>query len=93
MKYDLIRTTKFKKDFKKAIKNGNDINKFKEVVRLLQNGETLPPKNKDHYLTGNWNGYRECHIEPDWLLIYRIDKTELVLVLTRTGSHSYLDLE
>ena len=93
MKYDLIRTTKFKKDFKKAIKNGNDINKFKEVVRLLQNGETLPPKNKDYYLTGNWNGYRECHIEPDWLLIYRIDNTELVLVLTRTGSHSYLDLE
>lgn len=93
MKYDLIRTTKFKKDFKKAIKSGNDINKFKEVVRLLQNGETLPPKNKDHSLTGNWNGYRECHISPDWLLIYRIDKPELVLVLTRTGSHSYLDLE
>lgn len=67
MKYDLIRTTKFKKDFKKAIKSGNDINKFKEVVRHLQKGETLSPKNKDHSLTGNRNGYRECHIAPAFL--------------------------
>ncbi|MBQ7504712.1 MAG: type II toxin-antitoxin system YafQ family toxin [Ruminococcus sp.] len=93
MKYDVIRTSKFKKDFKKAIKSGCSVKKFKEIIDLLQDGIPLPPKNKDHSLTGNWNGYRECHIEPDWLLIYRIDKNELVLVLARTGSHSNLDLD
>ncbi len=76
MKYEIIRTSKFKRDFKKVIKSGNDVNKFKNIVKALQNGEALPAKNKDHLLTGNWSGYRECHIEPDWLLIYRVEKTK-----------------
>lgn len=93
MKYDVRRTTKFKKDFKKAIKRGCEIGRFKVVVNMLQNGDTLPPKYKDHQLTGNWEGYRECHITPNWLLVYRVEEDKLVLVLTRTGSHSDLDLD
>ena len=62
----------------------------KEIISKLSNGETLDPKYKDHPLAGNWIGHRECHLQPDWLLIYRYDDDILVLTLTRTGSHSDL---
>lgn len=61
-----------------------------EIIRILSRGESLPEKNKDHALKGNWVGHRECHIQPDWLLVYRIDDDVLVLTLSRTGTHSDL---
>ena len=90
MKYEIERTPTFKKDFKLAQKQGLDLNKLKEIITLLANGELLPPKNKDHQLKGNYKGHRECHIEPDWLLIYKIQDDMLILSLVRTGSHSKL---
>lgn len=89
-KYTVKTTTQFKKDYKLAIKRGLEINLLEQVVASLANGKKLPAKNKDHTLTGNWIGHRECHILPDWLLIYRIEENVLVLTLTRTGSHSEL---
>lgn len=91
MKYTIQRTASFKRDFKIIEKRNYNIDLFDNVIRLLANGESLPEKNRDHALTGNWNGYRECHITPDWLLIYRIFEDKLMLSLTRTGSHSDLD--
>lgn len=91
MKYEIKRTSQFKKDYKLAVKRGFKINLLKEVVSLLANGQPLPEKNKDHTLTGNWKDYRECHIEPDWLLVYRISEDKLILSLTRTGTHSDFD--
>lgn len=82
--------TKFKKDFKKMVKRNYDIGLFEEVLKLLVNGRSLPEIYKDPAVSGNYSGYRECHILPDWLLIYMIDDDELVLVLMRTGSHSDL---
>ena len=90
MNRNIVWTTKFKKDYKLAMKRHRDINLLDDIIRMLSKGETLPEKNKDHELTGNWIGHRECHIQPDWLLIYRIDDDVLVLTLTRTGSHSDL---
>jgi len=63
---------------------------FKDIDALLTAGKPLPRKNKDHNLSGNWNGHRECHIEPDWLLIYRVDEDKMVVEYARTGSHSEL---
>ncbi len=91
-KYRIKRTSVFKKDFKNAVKSGLDIRAFEDVVGLLQRGEELPAKHKDHKLTGNWSGYRDCHITPDWVLIYQYKENELILVLARTGSHSKLKL-
>ena len=90
MKYTVKYTTLFKKDYKLAKKRGRKIELLQEIVTLLAMGETLPEKNKDHALGGNWIGHRECHVLPDWLLVYRIDNDVLVLTLTRTGSHSDL---
>lgn len=64
--------------------------KYSDIIRALSRGEKLPEKNKDHELTGDWVGHRECHIQPDWLLIYRIEDDVLVLTLARTGTHSDL---
>lgn len=89
-KYTVKTTTQFKKDYKLAIKRGLKIDLLKAVVAALAMGETLPEKNRDHALTGNWVGHRECHILPDWLLIYRIEDDVLVLTLARIGSHSDL---
>lgn len=89
-KYTVKTTTQFKKDFKLAMKRGLKIELLEEVISILSIGESLPDKNKDHALSGNWIGHRECHILPDWLLIYRIEDDVLVLTLTRTGSHSDL---
>lgn len=90
MKYLIEQTTQFKKDIKLAKKRHLPLEPLKEIVALLANGEQLPEKNKDHALQGNFTGYRECHIQPDWLLIYRIEDDVLVLTLTRTGTHSDL---
>ena len=90
MSRDVVWTTQFKKDYKLALKRHLDIDLLDDVIRCLARGETLPEKNKDHALTGDWVGHRECHILPDWLLVYRIDDDVLVLTLARTGSHSDL---
>lgn len=89
-KYTVKTTTLFKKDFKLAMKRGLNIELLENIIALLSMGELLPEKNKDHALTGNWVGHRECHILPDWLLIYRIEDDVLVLTLARTGTHSDL---
>lgn len=80
----------FKKDIKRVKKRGYNIKLLESVVQKLVNEETLPAKNKDHALSGDYNGYRECHITPDWLLIYAKCDSELILLLTRTGTHSDL---
>ncbi|EHQ90956.1 type II toxin-antitoxin system YafQ family toxin [Desulfosporosinus youngiae] len=90
MKYEILSTGRFKKDLKTIIKRGYNIQLLQGVVSLLAAGIPLPEKNKDHMLTGDWTGHRECHITPDWLLIYRVDNDVLVLTLTRTGTHSDL---
>ena len=82
------RLKQFKKDVKRIQKSGKEITKLTEVIEKLANDETLEPEYCDHALSGNYKGYRDCHIEPDWLLIYQSSETELVLV--RTGSHSDL---
>lgn len=79
-----------KKDAKLMQKRGKDMKKLIDVLELLASGKTLPPKYKDHQLTGNLSDFRECHIEPDWLLIYQVFKNELILSATTTGSHSDL---
>ena len=88
--YRIVATGRFKKDLKTMIKRGYNMKLMDEIVTKLSNGEKLPEKNKDHALVGNYIGKRECHITPDWLLIYEISENELFLYLTRTGSHSDL---
>ena len=82
--------TTFKKDFKRIIKRGYNIRLLEDVIEILASGQMLPEKYKDHNLTGNYSDFRECHITPDWLLIYKINNNELILYLTRTGTHSDL---
>lgn len=82
------RTSQFKKDYKKAVKSGKKIELLVEIIQKLAQKETLPPKNKDHSLSSNYSNFRECHIQPDWLLIYQYDPD--TLYLTRLGSHSDL---
>lgn len=89
-KYEIQRTTQFKKDYKVAVKRGFDTAPLKKVIALLASGEQLESKYHDHSLSGNYSGYRECHVKPDWLLIYKITEDVLVLTLYRTGSHSDL---
>ena len=83
-------TNQFKKDLKLAKKQGKDLDKLFEVINILANGEKLDTKFKDHDLSGSYKGTRECHIEPDWLLIYEIDNNALILMLYRLGTHSEL---
>lgn len=90
-KYKLYLTNSFKRDYKKIVKRGYDIKLMETVVDILLTGEALPEKNKDHALSGNWKGYRECHILPDWLLVYEVIEDRLILSLTATGSHSDFD--
>ena len=89
-KYLVKTTSQFKRDYKLAMKRHLNVALLEEVVMHLALGEPLPDKNRDHALTGDWAGHRECHIQPDWLLIYRIEDNVLVLTLARTGSHSDL---
>lgn len=88
--YELLSTKRFKKDLKNIIKSGYDISLLDKVVNILLQGKPLPERYKDHNLTGNFVGHRECHITPDWLLIYFINDNTLTLTLTRTGTHSKL---
>ena len=88
--YNVKPTTKFQKDLKKIKKRGYNISLLTEVIKILASGMSLPEKNRDHALSGNFSKYRECHISPDWLLIYEIDNDDLILILTRTGTHSDL---
>ena len=85
---NLHYTTQFKKDYKRVKKQNKDVAKLKIVIENLVKGKLLEPRYRDHQLSGNWEGHRDCHIEPDWLLIYRI--TADSLYLERTGSHSEL---
>ena len=80
----------FKKDLKRIMRRGYNIELLKKVIDLLAKQELLPEKYKDHNLSGDYIGYRECHITPDWLLVYQIRENELILVLTRSGTHSDL---
>lgn len=88
--YSIRPTTKFQKDLKRIEKRGYNISLLTEIIKKLANGEQLPEKNKDHNLSGEYSACRECHITPDWLLIYEIANDELILYLTRTGTHSDL---
>lgn len=90
MKYKIEISSKFKKDVKLIKKRGYALPQLKIVIDLLVEGKGLPSKYKDHALTGNYSGYRECHINPDWLLIYRVHEDILILALARTGTHSDL---
>lgn len=82
-------SSQFKKDYKAAMKRNLNIDLLDDVIRQLCLPATLPEKNKDHLLTGNWAGHRECHIQPDWLLIYRYEGADTI-VFVRTGTHSDL---
>ena len=89
-KREVVWTSKYKKDFKLVAKRGLNIESLLNVVELLATTDQLPENYKDHELSGNWKGFRECHIQPDWLLIYTISEDRLVLTLIRTGTHSDL---
>jgi len=92
MMLELELATQFKRDLKKVVKQGKKRQLLTAIIEQLQKQQPLDPKHKDHSLSGNWHGYRECHITPDWLLIYKIVNDECVqlLRLSRTGSHSEL---
>lgn len=88
--YRVVTTTRFDKELAKALKRGLRIEDFNKVAGMLKEDISLPPKYRDHPLKGDRKGYRECHINPDWLLVYRKDKDELILLLAHTGTHSDL---
>lgn len=90
MTRQIVWTSRFKKDYQLAVKRHLNIALLDDLIRALSRGEPLPEKHRDHELSGPWSGHRECHIQPDWLLIYRIDDDVLVLTLARTGTHSDL---
>ncbi|MCL2068312.1 MAG: type II toxin-antitoxin system YafQ family toxin [Oscillospiraceae bacterium] len=90
IKFKPIRTSQFKRDYKLIKKRGYDTKLLAEVVGILAKGEPLPEKHNDHPLKGDYKGCRECHITPDWLLIYEISDNTLILYLTRTGTHADL---
>lgn len=87
---DIVFSNRFKRDLKLLARRGVNFALLDEIVSKLANGQKLEPQNKDHSLTGNYTGFRECHIQPDWLLVYRINEDKLYLFLSRTGSHSDL---
>ena len=84
----ISRTGQFKRDVKRIVQAGKNVEKLKEMIEKIASGESLDEKHRNHFLMGNYKGMRECHIEPDWLLIYKRTKDELILI--RTGSHSEL---
>lgn len=90
MRLEIIFSNQFKRDLKLLAKRKLNLDLLEEVVEKLANQQPLEKKNKDHAFTRNYVGFRECHIQPDWLLIYRIDDDRLYLFLSRTGSHSDL---
>ncbi len=90
MRLEVVSTSRFRKDLRKAVKRGLDINVLENIVDMIATQKPLPAKNKDHELIGNFKGFRECHIQNDWLLVYKVYNNELVLSLERTGTHSDL---
>jgi len=90
MKREIVWTSQFKKDYKLAQKRGRNTKLLDDLIRTLAAGKALTPKFNDHSLSGRWNGHRECHISPNWLLIYRLEGNDLILILARTGSHDDL---
>ena len=86
--YEIVRTSQFKRDIKKALRRKKDPDKFKELIKQLVKGRSLAVRYQDHPLKGNYRDCRDCHIEPDWILIYRIKRNELYLI--RTGTHADL---
>lgn len=90
MSLKLVPTSQFKKDYKKAKKRGLDMEELQTVLDRLREEKPLEERHRDHALTGSYAGFRECHIRPDWLLIYAIDKGRLILTASRTGTHSDL---
>lgn len=87
---EIVPSNRFRKDLKLLRRRGCDMALLEEVIDRLAAGETLAPKYRDHQLTGDYDGFRECHIAPDWLLVYQIREKELLLLLSRTGTHSDL---
>ena len=87
---DIYFSNRFKKDYKLMLKRGMKPAIFEEVVQLLRMQQPLPEKYRDHDLSGDWIGFRECHLLPDWLLIYQVQADRLILTLARTGTHSDL---
>lgn len=87
---EIVLSNQFKKDLKLASKRGYKLELLERIVDKIANNIKLEDKYRDHALTGNYVGFRECHIQPDWLLVYRIENNELILFLSRTGSHSDL---
>lgn len=87
---DVFYSSRFKKDYRRVKKQGRDVELLLDVVDLLAAEEPLDFRYQDHALAGDYKGHRECHIQPDWLLIYKIDGKQLLLTLTRTGTHSEL---
>ena len=87
---NVVLSNRFKRDLKLIAKRGYDLNLLDAVVSTIAEQRPLPEKNRDHALTGDYIGFRECHISPDWLLIYRVDGNDLILFLSRTGTHSDL---
>ena len=90
MTLEIRRSTQFKKDLKKVIKQRKNLELLENIIQALQKLIPLKQKHRDHLLVGEWDGYRECHINPDWLLIYKVDEELQLLRLMRTGSHSEL---
>lgn len=87
---DIVPSNRFKKDLKLVKKRGLKIDNLRNVINTLAAEEKLDEKYRDHALNGDYRGFRECHVEPDWLLVYRVDQDELELFLFRTGTHSDL---
>lgn len=87
---ELVTTGQFHKDYRRVKKRGYDMKLLEEVIRILQDEQPLDAHYRDHGLIGNYTGFRECHIAPDWLLIYAVDKDKLILTASRTGTHSDL---
>ena len=88
--FNLVTTKNFKKDVKKCIKRGYNLENLEYIIEKLLNEEKLDTKFTDHALLGNYSGFRECHTQPDWLLIYAVNKDKLILTASRTGTHSDL---
>ena len=88
--FEVVLSNRFRKDLKLAAKRGLRLDELNTIVNQLAAGQTLPERNRDHALTGDYIGFRECHIRPDWLLVYRVDGDALELFLFRTGTHTDL---
>ena len=88
--FEVVLSNRFRKDLKLAAKRGLRLDELNTIVNQLAAGQTLPERNRDHALTGDYIGFRECHIRPDWLLVYRVDGDALELFLFRTGTHADL---